>query len=183
MQQKSQFIVTILHEPQLLIFDEPFSGFDPINANLLKNEILSLKEKGATIIFSTHNMGSVEELCDNIALIHKSKKVLEGSTKQIREQYKSNEYRVEYSGSPDELKNVLNGRFHIIDDQTIENHHSAKIRINKEFSSNDLLEALISTVTVKSFNEIIPSMNDVFIKVVEETDMADKKELENLILQ
>ena len=99
MQQKVQFIVTVLHEPKLLILDEPFSGFDPINANIIKNEILHLKKQGSTILFSTHNMGSVEELCDNIALINKSKKILDGSVKDIRKQFKSNIYEIEFSGS------------------------------------------------------------------------------------
>src|ERR1041385_8079457 len=97
MQQKVQFIVTVLHEPRLLILDEPFSGFDPINAQLIKDEILRLREKGSTIIFSTHNMGSVEEMCDNIALINRSKKILEGSVKQIRETYKSNTFTIEFA--------------------------------------------------------------------------------------
>lgn len=109
MQQKIQFIVTVLHEPKLLILDEPFSGFDPINANLIKNEILALKEKGTTVIFSTHNMGSVEELCDNIALINQSKKILEGSVKEIRETYKSNTYVIEFTGNTIGLGNAFVG--------------------------------------------------------------------------
>src|SRR6185503_8005186 len=98
-QQKVQFIVTVLHEPQLLILDEPFSGFDPINAQLIRNEILELKQKGATIIFSTHNMGSVEELCDNIALINKSEKILDGSVREIRKTFRSNTYKIAFKGN------------------------------------------------------------------------------------
>ena len=115
MQQKVQFIVTILHEPELLIFDEPFSGFDPINANLLKREILDLKERGATIIFSTHNMGSVEELCDNIALINKSKKILDGSISEIRESYKSHIFQLHFKKTADKFAPILTDKFELID--------------------------------------------------------------------
>ena len=114
MQQKVQFICTVLHQPELLIFDEPFSGFDPINADLLKNEILKLREKGATIIFSTHNMASVEELCDHIALIDKSKKILDGPTQEIRQQYKSNIFEVEYRGDYHKLTQKLSDTYQIL---------------------------------------------------------------------
>lgn len=166
MQQKVQFIITILHEPELLIFDEPFSGFDPINANLLKQEILNLKEKGATILFSTHNMGSVEELCDHIALINKSEKILEGPTVQIREQYKSNEYLVSFKGDAEKVVQELNGRISILDKSTEKDTHTFKLKIGEGMNSNQLLEKIIPLASITSFHEILPSMNDVFIKVV-----------------
>jgi len=127
MQQKVQFITTIVHKPQLLIFDEPFSGFDPINANLLKQEILYLRENGATIIFSTHNMESVEELCDHIALINKSVKIVDGPTNEIRERYKSNIFEVKYKGDFNEVSNTINNRFKILDH--IENSRFNQITI------------------------------------------------------
>ena len=172
MQQKVQFITTIVHKPQLLIFDEPFSGFDPINANLLKQEILYLRDNGATIIFSTHNMESVEELCDHIALINKSVKIVDGQTDEIRERYKSNIFEIKYKGSFNEVNNTLNNRFKILDH--IENSRINQITIEylRGRSNNDIIQALIPVSEILSFEEKIPSMNDVFIRAVEE---ANKK--------
>jgi len=170
MQQKVQFITTIVHDPELLIFDEPFSGFDPINANMLKNEILDLKKKGCTIIFSTHNMSSVEELCDHISLINKSRVILDGPTDMIRQQYKTNTYEIGYSGDPEKLKRSLNDSFEIISEKTNHKLHYATVKAGRPSQNNDLLEKIISTVKIQSFNELIPSMNDVFIRVVEETN-------------
>jgi ABC-2 type transport system ATP-binding protein len=170
MQQKVQFVTTILHEPRLLIFDEPFSGFDPINANLLKNEILELKRKGSTIIFSTHNMSSVEELCDNISLINKSEVILEGQIFNIKKNYRTNVYELSYSGDPTKLQNGLGRPYELLTNST-ENHvHFASIKTQEEDSDNRLLKELIPLVNILSFNELIPSMNDVFIRVVEETN-------------
>lgn len=170
MQQKVQFVTTIIHEPKLLIFDEPFSGFDPINANLLKNEILEMKRKGSTIIFSTHNMSSVEELCDNISLINKGEVILEGPIHEIKKNYSTHVYRLGYSGDPGRLESGLNGDFQILDN-FIDNHlNVADIRIPQGESGNLLLSKLLPLVNVISFNEKIPSMNDVFIKVVEDTN-------------
>ncbi len=166
MQQKIQFIVTILHEPKLLIFDEPFSGFDPINANLLRDEILNLKKNGATIIFSTHNMSSVEELCDDIALINKSKKILEGNVNEIRREYKSNTFEIEFANTNCDLKSQLNGKFNVIDQVVVNDYTLAKIKIDKSASSNDLIQAVLPYGNIHSFKEIIPSMNDVFISKV-----------------
>ncbi len=168
MQQKVQFITTVLHEPKLLIFDEPFSGFDPINVNLLKNEILELKQKGSTIIFSTHNMASVEELCDHITLINNSKTLLEGEIEQIRNTYRTNTYRLVYDGSEELIKGALNGSYEVV--QTIENGKGklADIRILDASGPNELLKALLPRVEIHSFNEILPTMNDIFIRVVEE---------------
>ncbi|MFA8434437.1 MAG: ABC transporter ATP-binding protein [Marinifilaceae bacterium] len=169
MQQKIQFIVTILHEPKLLIFDEPFSGFDPINANLLKKEILTLRDKGATIIFSTHNMGSVEEICDHIALINKSEKILDGPVEQIKKKYRTNTYQVSYTGEFDKLEKVLNPHFEIIEQQKGVEFNTLKIHMANGSSSNDLLGQLLPYLNIISFNEIIPNMNDIFIRVVKES--------------
>jgi len=170
MQQKVQFVTTILHEPKLLIFDEPFSGFDPINANLLKNEILELKRNGSTIIFSTHNMSSVEELCDNISLINKSEVILEGQIYNIKKNYRTNVYELSYSGDRQNLQDKLSHSYEILSNFT-ENHiHFASIKTQTEDIDNRLLKELIPLVNILSFNELIPSMNDVFIRVVEETN-------------
>ena len=170
MQQKVQFITTIVHQPKLLIFDEPFSGFDPINANLLKKEILQLRDYGATIIFSTHNMESVEELCDHIALINKSIKIVDGQTDEIRERYKSNVFEVRYKGSFNEVNKVLNTQFKILNH--VENNRLNQITIEYLHgkSNNDLIQALLPVSEILSFEEKIPSMNDVFIKAVEESN-------------
>lgn len=170
MQQKVQFITTIVHQPKLLIFDEPFSGFDPINANLLKKEILQLRDDGATIIFSTHNMESVEELCDHIALINKSVKIVDGQTDEIRERYKSNVFEVKYKGSFNEVNKVLNNQFKILNH--VENNRLNQITIEYLHgkSNNDLIQALIPVSEILSFEEKIPSMNDVFIRAVEESN-------------
>lgn len=166
MQQKVQFITTIAHKPKLIIFDEPFSGFDPINANLIKQEILELRDQGATIIFSTHNMGSVEELCDHIALINKSKKILDGETSEIRKQFKSNIYEIEYSGElPEKIFNE--NKIQILSQKKHDEFSSLRIQHMNGNSNNSLLNFLIPFIEIISFKEVIPSMNDVFIKVVE----------------
>lgn len=149
MQQKIQFIVTVIHEPKLLIFDEPFSGFDPINVNLLKNEILELREKGATILFSTHNMASVEELCDNIMLINQGKKILEGRVSDIKQQYKQHKYDVVYK--PFDSSDVT------------------RLTVNAT-NPNELVRDIIGKGEIVSLNEILPSMNDIFINLVSSTN-------------
>ncbi len=165
MQQKVQFIATVLHEPSLIILDEPFSGFDPINANLIKDEILQLRERGATIIFSTHRMESVEELCDNIALINRSKKVLDGPVKEIRDTYKTDTYQVIGNGN----LMVLSPDFEVLEQH--ENHGvlRASIRLTNGATPNDLLRYLIDRIEVHSFVELVPSINDIFIRKVTET--------------
>jgi ABC-2 type transport system ATP-binding protein len=168
MQQKVQFIVTVLHEPKLLILDEPFSGFDPINANLIKNEIISLKEKGSTILFSTHNMGSVEELCDYIALINKSKKILDGSVKDIRKQYKSKTYEFEFTGNMMGFTNSL-WTFGVLGEYKTDGEHTkAQVQLTPGSKANQLLESVLPSVEIHSFREIVPSMNDIFISKVKE---------------
>lgn len=168
MAQKVQFIITILHEPELLIFDEPFSGFDPINANMLKEEILDLKKKGATIIFSTHNMGSVEELCDHITLINNSKNILEGQIDDIRKKYKSNIYEISFNGETEKLEKSLNPHYEIIDKKRVNGNNAVRIKLNHKTNDNELLSLVIPAVEIISFKELVPSMNDIFIKVVNE---------------
>ena len=168
MAQKVQFITTILHEPKLLIFDEPFSGFDPINTNMLKQEILELQKKGSTIIFSTHNMGSVEELCDHITLINKSKNILEGKIDDVKTKYKSNIYEISFNGNTEKLKSSLNNHYEIVDQKKVNGHEAIKIKLLHETNENELLSLIIPAVEIISFNEIIPNMNDIFIKVVNE---------------
>ncbi|MFA4853092.1 MAG: ATP-binding cassette domain-containing protein [Bacteroidales bacterium] len=167
MQQKVQFIVTILHDPKLLIFDEPFSGFDPINVNLIKDEILSLRNNGATIIFSTHNMASVEELCDHIALINKSKKILDGNVKDIRRKFKTNTYEFELANLQGDLKSIMDGKFQLIENINEDQIAKVKIKTSSDISQNDLLQAVMPFAQVNSFRELIPSMNDIFISQVE----------------
>lgn len=168
MQQKVQFITTIMHEPKLLIFDEPFSGFDPINANLLKQEILELKKKGSTIIFSTHNMGSVEELCDHITLINNAKNILEGPIDKIRHEYKSSIYDISFSGETEKLEASLNNHYEIINKMKMNGNNAVRVKLLHHTNENELLSLIIPAVEIISFNEVIPSMNDVFIKVVNE---------------
>ena len=168
MAQKIQFIVTVLHEPKLLIFDEPFSGFDPINANLIKDEILNLKEQGATIIFSTHRMESVEELCDHIALINKSNKILDGNLSEIKRQFKSNTYEVGVIANQKELEQELKSKFTIspASFKTLENELKVNIKIEENSSPNQLLSYLTTKGEVTHFVELIPSANDIFIQAV-----------------
>ncbi len=172
MQQKVQFITTVVHKPKLLIFDEPFSGFDPINANLLKQEILNLRDEGATIIFSTHNMGSVEELCDHIALINKSEKIVDGPTDEIREKYKQNVYEIRYKGSIGDIERALGPNMKILGHAENEKENQIKLQYLNGGSNNQIIQNLLPVAEIVSFEEIIPSMNDVFITAVEE---ANKK--------
>ncbi|RDB06772.1 ABC transporter ATP-binding protein [Runella aurantiaca] len=163
MQQKIQFVATVMHEPKLIILDEPFSGFDPINANLIKDEILELRDKGTTIIFSTHRMESVEELCDHIALIHKSQVILKGSKKEVKDQFKEHSYSVRYHGTLESLPADFEIISHKIDDEQV---NKANIRLIGNASVNALVGNLISQVELVSFHENIPSFNDIFIKAV-----------------
>ena len=175
MAQKIQFVATVLHEPELLILDEPFTGFDPVNANLIKDEILKLRGKGCTIIFSTHRMESVEELCDNIALIDKSKKILDGPTKKIKNQYKTNTYVVEGEGKLVSLPS----QFDVRSMQELEDgFFKAIIRLPQGVLPNQLIEVLIGQVQVHSFVEHIPSMNEIFIRnVTGQADLLPSEEL------
>jgi len=165
MQQKIQFIGTVIHEPEIIILDEPFSGFDPINVNIIKEEILELRDKGSTILFSTHRMDSVEELCDHIALINKSKKILDGAKKQIKEDFRSNTFLVNHQGDLSQLE----PGFELLEKESIEdNLFRSTIRVLNGENPNKLLQSLINITQVYSFMEKIPSMNDIFITKVNE---------------
>jgi len=170
MQQKVQFIVTIIHKPRLLIFDEPFSGFDPINVNILKEEILNLRKNGSSIIFSTHNMASVEELCDNIALINKSKKILDGNVKEIKKSFSTNTYRTVLTELSQPLDSFMPDEFKIKDIIQDETAITATINLPSGVSSNELIKVLLPCSVIHSFNEIMPTMNDIFISQVQNND-------------
>lgn len=167
MAQKVQFITTVVHKPSLMILDEPFSGFDPVNAELIRKEILDLKEQGATIILSTHNMESVEELCDNIALINKSHLVLSGGVDEIRRQYGNNHVELIYSG--EKTLTPVEGLFSVISDTDDNGRHTAVLSLDHEGLGNEVLTAVIGQgLLVNSFKELLPRMNDIFIKLVTE---------------
>ncbi len=167
MAQKVQFITTVVHKPSLMILDEPFSGFDPVNAELIRKEILELKEQGATIILSTHNMESVEELCDNIALINKSHLVLSGGVDEIRRQYGNNHVELIYSG--ENALAPVEGLFSVISDADDNGRHTAVLSLDHEGLGNEVLTAVICQgLLVNSFKELLPRMNDIFIKLVTE---------------
>ena len=170
MAQKVQFIVTVLHKPKLLIFDEPFSGFDPINANLIKDEILQLRNNGATIIFSTHRMESVEELCEDIALINKSNKILDGNLDDIKRKFKSNTYEVGVNSSNlDLLNKELESKYDLISPsfKTIGDNLKLNVKLKDNQNSEDLLKLLNQNSRVIHFKEVIPSANDIFINSIE----------------
>lgn len=167
MAQKVQFIVTVLHEPELLIFDEPFSGFDPINANLLKDEILALRDKGATIIFSTHNMSSVEEICDHITLINKSRNILSGNVDEIRRRHGSNIFEIDYRGEEEALRRAVEGRcevFEVTEPESV--YRSLRLHVESDDEVRPVIAAVNEAVELRSFREVIPSMNDIFIRAV-----------------
>lgn len=164
MQQKVQFVATVLHQPELIILDEPFSGFDPVNADIIKNEILELNKQGATFIFSTHRMESVEELCDNIALIHRSQKILDGAVDEIKSSYRNNTYWVEYEGDYDasNAKNI----FEVLQTETVKNKTLIKVQLQKDKTANEVLATLLPHVSISRLDEVIPTMNDIFIEKV-----------------
>ncbi|WP_452222958.1 ABC transporter ATP-binding protein [Lacinutrix chionoecetis] len=169
MAQKIQFVVTVLHEPKLLIFDEPFSGFDPINADIIKNEILRLRNEGATVIFSTHRMESVEELCDHIALLHKSNKILDGNLNTIKKQYKTNTFQVGIN-TPNviELQRLLSDKFTVspAEFKSLNKDLKLNIKLSENESANHLLNYLTTKGEVSHFVEVIPTASDIFIQTV-----------------
>ena len=168
MAQKVQFITTVVHKPSLLILDEPFSGFDPVNAQIIREEILRLKSEGATIILSTHNMESVEELCDNIALINKSHVVITGGVDEIRRKYGNNNVELIYTGK---ALASANGVFDVLSDQDDAGRHTAVLALETGSDTNKALREIISQgVIVNSFKELVPRMNDIFIKLVTEEE-------------
>jgi ABC-2 type transport system ATP-binding protein len=167
MAQKVQFVVTVLHEPELLIFDEPFTGFDPVNANLIRDEILELNRKGATLIFSTHRMETVETLCDTIVLIHKSRKILDGSLADIRKQFRTQTYRIVFNGNLVPFTNALWAGAELIDKNQVDSQCEVTLRLLGNNTINNVLTAVLPVCEIVSVNEIIPSMNDVFINMVQ----------------
>lgn len=179
MAQKVQFISTVLHEPKLIILDEPFSGFDPVNAQLITEKILELKENGSTIIFSTHRMETVESLCDHIALINKSKKILEGPKKQVKEQFRSNTFVVEHRGNGFTLPA---GKYTIKHQNKIEGDlYTTTLQASKGTNGNQVIRDLIDITEVHSFQEKLPTMADIFIGLVKgEGDEALKKQLQEI---
>ena len=167
MAQKVQFIATVLHEPKLLIFDEPFSGFDPINANLLKSEILELRDKGATIIFSTHNMSSVEEVCDHITLIDKSRNILSGNVDEIRHMHGANIFEIDYRGVESDILAALDGCCEVMDSASSPvGFNKVKIHVHDDAALRGVIAKVNESVELRSFREIIPSMNDIFVRAV-----------------
>jgi ABC-2 type transport system ATP-binding protein len=163
MSQKLQFVITVLHEPKLIILDEPFSGLDPLNANLIKDEIYYLAKKGATIIFSTHRMEQVEEICDHIVLVNLGKKILDGTVKEIKQQFKENIFTVKSSNNENIQDNDI---FTVVRRE----EEKVLVKINAGFSTNQVLSQLIKEqVNIESYNELLPSLNDIFIKLVEST--------------
>ena len=171
MAQKIQFIATVVHEPKLLIFDEPFSGFDPINANLLKEEILALRDRGATVIFSTHNMASVEEVCDHITLINKSRNILSGSVEEIRRSAGGNNFEVVHRGSDDELRAALGDRAVMVGESrgVVGGYRETKIYVPKDEDLKATIASLNDSCGLRSLTEVMPSMNDIFIRAVNGT--------------
>jgi ABC-2 type transport system ATP-binding protein len=166
MGQKLQFVTTVLHEPKLIILDEPFSGLDPVNSNLIKDEIFALSRKGSTIIFSTHRMEQVEEICNHIILVNKGMKILDGSVSEIRQQFKENLYQV---GLEQDEEAIASETFDLIGKKNMD----LFIRIKTGFSTNDVLQFFIEKkLNIRSFQELLPSLNDIFIKLVEGTPLS-----------
>ena len=174
MQQKVQFIITVLHNPKLLIFDEPFTGFDPINTNLVKQEILNLRQKGATIIFSTHIMSSVEELCDHIALINNGRTILHGNIDEVRSRFKPDHYELRYRGSQEKLAASLNSAVSL--SRKPDRGETGHVVIKKltNMTIREMIDRINSSVEIVSFEEMVPGMNDIFIRAVEETNNQTK---------
>ena len=171
MAQKVQFITTVLHEPKLLIFDEPFSGFDPINANILKQEILRLRDEGATVIFSTHNMSSVEEICDHITLINKSRNILSGSVDEVRRRFGENIFEVVYGGDKDTFESVMSPVAEMLSTAEVADtsYLTSRIRLKESATIRESISLANGAVELRSWSEVIPSMNDIFIRAVEGT--------------
>jgi ABC-2 type transport system ATP-binding protein len=164
MSQKLQFVITVLHNPKLVILDEPFSGLDPVNSNLIKDEIFRLAKNGATVIFSTHRMEQVEEICNHIVLVNKGKKILDGTVKEVKQQFKENLFRISFDGMP---LNTNNDAFTIVRQN---DDYSLIVKINEGYTPNDILKYFLhSNANIYSFNELLPSLNDIFIKLVEGT--------------
>lgn len=176
MQQKLQFITTILHKPSFIILDEPFSGFDPINSNMLKEEILQLKKEGATIILSTHNMASVEEICDEIALINHAQKILEGNIHDVKNRFKKNVYAIEMASDSRDMEPLLQGNYELIERQNNANSVCYSVRITDAGKVNGLLELFMENGNILSFKEVLPTMNEIFIEQVQTFNQTNSHE-------
>lgn len=168
MQQKVQFVATVIHEPKLLILDEPFSGFDPVNTEIIKDEILELNKNGSTVIFSTHRMESVEQLCESIVLINNSKKILDGKVSEIKNHYKNNTFRIKYTNSSGTPLQTPENLYHVLDHSVNETENHTTIQIEKGYTINDVLQFLIPHVQLMELVEVIPSLNEIFIQKVQE---------------
>ncbi|WP_312555089.1 ABC transporter ATP-binding protein [Empedobacter brevis] len=173
MGQKVQFVITVIHNPSLLIFDEPFSGFDPVNAQLIANEILELREKGTTIIFSTHRMESVEEMCDHVALINQANKVLDGTIEEVRNQFKTGKFSIQLDGIPVDNLQILTNEFEISDVRNFNQRTEFNLLYNKDTPTNEILQKLMRVSQVHQFREVIPSMNDVFLEAVKQSSIPN----------
>ena len=168
MSQKLQFVTTVLHEPKLIILDEPFSGLDPVNANLIKDEIYGLAQRGSTIIFSTHRMEQVEEICDHIVLVNLGKKILDGTVAEVKQQFKEHKFSIKLGGIPSDIEDPA---YQVLDQKG----NSFTMKINEGFHSNDVLQHFIGQgVMIESFNEILPSLNDIFIQLVNDTKSVSR---------
>ncbi|HYE55923.1 MAG TPA: ATP-binding cassette domain-containing protein [Chitinophagaceae bacterium] len=166
MSQKLQFVTTVLHEPRLVILDEPFSGLDPVNANLIKDEIYELAKRGCSVIFSTHRMEQVEEICDHIILVNKGKKILDGGVAQVKQQFKENLFHISLNGAPATIDSPI---FEVIGKKK----EGLVVKINEPYGPNDVLKHFLQqNVTIHGFNELLPSLNDIFIKLVEGTSVS-----------
>ncbi|MFM7217216.1 MAG: ABC transporter ATP-binding protein [Bacteroidota bacterium] len=173
MAQKVQFITTVVHDPSFIILDEPFTGFDPINAELIKNELIALRAKGVAIVLSTHRMESVEELCSHIALINRSKVILQGSVRQVREMHRTNTYEITFSGNPSSLKEVV-GRVGTVRSQDQDEFHPRMVvGLHAGFTTNDLLQAVLPAATIHGLREVVPSMSEIFIQKVSESPINE----------
>ena len=178
MAQKVQFIVTVLHRPKLLIFDEPFSGFDPINAGILKREILRLRDEGATVIFSTHNMASVEELCDEITLINKSHNILSGSLREVRERFADNRYELAFTGDPSALL-AADGFQVSLGPVNTDGFATADVRLASPADVRAFLARANEAVEINAFRAVLPTMDDIFINAVEQSNMSNPETTES----
>ncbi|WP_314058289.1 ATP-binding cassette domain-containing protein [Empedobacter brevis] len=173
MGQKVQFVITVIHNPSLLIFDEPFSGFDPVNAQIIANEILELREKGTTIIFSTHRMESVEEMCDHVALINQANKVLDGTIEEVRNQFKTGKFSIQLDEIPADNLQILTNEFEISDVRNFNQRTEFNLLYNKDTPTNEILQKLMRVGQVHQFREVIPSMNDVFLEAVKQSSIPN----------
>ncbi|MDR1345405.1 MAG: ATP-binding cassette domain-containing protein [Bacteroidales bacterium] len=175
MQQKVQFITTIIHNPKFLIFDEPFSGFDPINTTLLRNEMLELKKQGTTIILSTHNMASVEEICDEIALINRSKKILEGKITDLKHQFKQHRFEIQLTGCQEYALEKLAQHYTILSHRQEDEKQIFMLKTDEQTSANRLLETAMPLGEIVAFNELLPSMNEIFIQQVQYSNSSNNE--------